>query len=688
MGSRLNLILAGALAAAVLFAAGAEASGRKYTVNRSSDPGPGRCKYKTRDAKRNKCSLRGAIRAANGHSGPDRIVFKIGKGRQTIAVNGAKGPLPRISGKVSLDGSTQPGYSSTPLIRIDGEALASGSGVEIAAGGTATTVRGLAVARFPDEGILIAQASNVRVLGCWIGLSAGGRSGAGNGDRGILLEAASGVKIGAAGKDSRNVISDNAGGGIAATQLAGPTTILNNRIGTSADGSKGVGNGGNGIDLSDGHGPNVIGAPGAGNVISDNANDGIQGFDDIATAPGATIQGNLIGISAGGSVALGNGGDGIDYASPGALTLGGTTASQRNVISGNDSNAVNLHGQFPGSPTNSVQGNYIGTNQSGTAAIGNAAGIRDDQVGGLRIGGEAANVISGQVNGTGISVTDAGGVKILGNRIGVAASSATPQRDLGNGFGIYLGPGSGQTTIGGTGTGEPNTIGNSTYDGILAEDSAALDIVANFIGTDRDGSVKIGNGSDDPGDAGIHLVGGDGRIGQQAGGQNVIVNNFGPGVLIDSSAYFELSRNLIFGNSRLGIDLTSPIQSGSGVTANDSLDGDLGPNALVNYPVIDSVTGGGGGTNYAVSLDAKPNTTYRIELFAGTECDPSGFGEGGFFLVSGSVSTNGAGVGSAIIFKAQAPPPPGISITGTAATDELIIGGNLATSEFGPCLTM
>ena len=67
-------------------------------------------------------SLRWAINQANAAAGTDTIVFNIaGAGVHTINVLSA---LPTITGRVILDATTEPGYSGSPLIRVDGNSLA------------------------------------------------------------------------------------------------------------------------------------------------------------------------------------------------------------------------------------------------------------------------------------------------------------------------------------------------------------------------------------------------------------------------------------------------------------------------------------------------------------------------------------------------------------------------------------
>jgi len=75
-----------------------------FLVSSTADSGPG--------------SLRQAILDANAHPGADSIVFNIpGLGLHTISPSTA---LPTISDAVTIDGSTQPGFTGSPIIELDG----------------------------------------------------------------------------------------------------------------------------------------------------------------------------------------------------------------------------------------------------------------------------------------------------------------------------------------------------------------------------------------------------------------------------------------------------------------------------------------------------------------------------------------------------------------------------------------
>jgi len=175
---------------------------------------------------------------------------------------------------------------------------------------------------------------------------------------------------------------------------------------------------------------NQIGGPSAAarNVISGNSEFGINvcWTADVPTIS-TKIQGNYIGTDAAGNAALGNGYQGIIVSPCASQTkIGGATAELRNVISGNGGWGISSVG-----PGTVIQGNYIGTNAAGSAALGNVYGGINVQGGRQTIGGStggAGNRIAH--NDTGILVTDnSSQVAIRHNSI---FSNAYMGIDLGN----------------------------------------------------------------------------------------------------------------------------------------------------------------------------------------------------------------------------------------------------------------
>ncbi len=139
-----------------------------------------------------------------------------------------------------------------------------------------------------------------------------------------------------------------------------------------------------------------------------------------------------------------------------------------------------------------------------------------------------------------------------------------------------------------------------------------------------------------------------------------------------------IRQNPILGNSIYGNSLLGIDLGGYGVTPNDPGDVDSGPNDLQNYPVVNSVTTSAAGTRLLGSLNSTLNDSFRLEFFASDNCDPTGYGEGQTYLGSDSVQTD---PGPDVSFDITSPVvvPGGVWITATATDSQ----GN--TSEFSQC---
>ena len=188
-------------------------------------------------------------------------------------------------------------------------------------------------------------------------------------------------------------IADTGGFGIV-LDVNGGNVIEGNYIGTNLAGTATLPNSSNGIAISGGSTRNRIGGttPQARNVISGN----LSGVSVDAGSPGENvIEGNYIGVSASGTVVLRNFANGIFLDAP-RDTIGGLVPGSRNIISGNV-----LPGIFVGISASStvIQGNYIGTDSSGTLDFGNLQnGVYIDRAPNTLIGdstGAGRNVISG-----------------------------------------------------------------------------------------------------------------------------------------------------------------------------------------------------------------------------------------------------------------------------------------------------
>ena len=316
-----------------------------------------------------------------------------------------------------------------------------------------------------------------------------------------------------------------------------------------------------------------------------------------------------------------------------------------------------------------IEGNHIGTNLAGTLIKANdGAGVVIDAAGGTTVGGptEAGmNVISGN-GGAGVVVggTGAASTGLLGNRIGTNRAGTI---GLSNGTnGVTLLDGANSTTIGGLSAGARNVISGNTLHGIFVASTVSGGlIVNNAIGSSTDGTGDVGNKSD-----GIHIAGFNTTI-----SGNRIASNSGDGVAAEATASGVLiTQNAMAGNGGLAIDLNA-----DGVTANDAGDGDGGANDLQNFPVLTSSTSVGGTTTVTGTIASEPSTSYRIEFFGNSSCDPSGNGEGNVYLGFVNVTTNV--IGTADIFGSFA-----VNATTTPLITAIAMDGAGNTSEFSACV--
>jgi CSLREA domain-containing protein/uncharacterized repeat protein (TIGR01451 family) len=386
------------------------------------------------------------------------------------------------------------------------------------------------------------------------------------------------------------------------------------------------------------------------------------------------IQGNFIGTNPAGASSLGNAESGISITGGSNNLIGGTTAQARNLISGNLNNGILVFGSS--STGNQIKGNLIGLDFTGTVDLGNGAdGVSIFASPGNIVGGAEAgarNVISGNTGkGVSVLISDATGNQVLGNFIGTDISGALDRGNSSDGIDLFNAV---NTIIGGASPGSRNVISGNDAFGVRMNLSTGNQIKGNLIGTRADGTGSLGNSF-----RGVSIANSSNNnpIGGTAGGEgNVIANNGQAGVFVEQGTGNSIRSNSIFSNVGLGIDLGP-----QGVTPNDAGDVDAGANNLQNFPVITTaISTQGGESNFQGTINSTPNTSFRIELFSNSACDPAGNGEGQNFIGSTQVNTNGSGNAS---FDVTIPTAvaPGSFITATA-TDP---SGN--TSEFSACLT-
>jgi titin len=462
-------------------------------------------------------------------------------------------------------------------------AMGNSNGIGIAGDSTQNVIGGVVLATGNNvarnyiagnngAGINIAGSNATTIAGNWIGqsidLQTNMELNVPNLSAGIVLSGAAdtvigGITLNGADNVSRNLISGNQGDGIDLINNTTGTQVLGNYIGTDQTGTLAASNGGNGVGITGGSNKNAIGGTvsEARNLISGNQKAGV--FISDAGTMNNTVEGDYIGTDVTGTTALANAGNGVtifDEASNN--TIGGTildsadqrTNVSRNIISGNKVFGVQIWEEAP-TTNNLVQGNYIGTDVSGTMAVANLEGVgisygaSGNTVGGTLLGGAggtihlARNLISGNTKyGVGLFDrftsdnmvidnyigTDPTGTVALPNGDGVAIYDAASSNHVGeivkdmNGTHIYR-----------------NLISGNANSGVhLYDNDTTLNVVqANYIGTDLTGTVALPNGT------GVSISGG-------AYG-NII------GTVTDNLTQDQvlLAPNIISGNAKYGVAL-------------------------------------------------------------------------------------------------------------------------------------
>lgn len=579
-------------------------------------------------------------------------------------------PLPYVTDATTIDATTQPGYSGKPIVLIDGS----------------TTVPDPTLG---DDGLRFTAGSST-VQGLAIS--------------GFAAPNAAGLRL--TGSSAVNVINDYVG--LSPTSTTPPRPSTGNYVGVAAESS------GNSLTS---------------NLISGNVHQGV-----IVTGNGTTIQSNKIGTDSTGNALFPNGDSAVVIKGASNTLVGGSSAGQRNIISGNNGEGVNVQGAGTG---NVVAGNYIGIGANGSTVLSNSGNgvsatapaptTTDLLIGGTSIA--ARNLISGN-GGNGVSIDNVSGVRILNNYIGVDATGSGALATGNFADGVTLLDSTGATALGAAGAGNvisnnggegvsiyatatgnvvqanyigTNAAGNAALanggngvsvfgDGALIGGGAAADgnvisantinginlaagtsnssVQFNLIGLAADGTSALGNGAD-----GVFIDGHDNQIGSPTTGNSIAYNGHNGITVGITAADTAAIQNAIRGNNiyldgALGIDLGN-----DGVTMNDPGDADTGPNMLQNFPVLTSVTLSGSTATISGTLNSTPNSTFALDFFASQIWDTTHYGEGQKYLGSISVTTDASGNAS---FTATMPGvPSGFNYFAATATDA---NGN--TSEF------
>jgi CSLREA domain-containing protein len=485
--------------------------------------------------------------------------------------------LPSISTNAAIiNGYSQPGSSENTLasgdnakltIALDGD-LTGLDGLTIAQQGS--KVSGLDIEKC-ENGIVVAGDGNVQVAGCFIGVDPTGETSASNAN-GVEIQSSNNL-IGGPNVGDRNVISSNIGS--------------------------------------------------CGIYVPD------QSLNPLGITPtGNAVENNVIGLDATGTKLLPNGEAGVSDNGSGD-TYGGTTAGLGNVVSGNGGHGIIATGSV------TIEGNFIGTDATGTVALGNGPTAS----GGLGISisnGFQTNAITGVISNNLISGDDDGieislalgsqsSFTISNNLIGtnLAGTSALP--DGGNG--IQLGNVENATV--------QNNVISADYAGIVFQTAAPTtelqhDVFqGNLIGTDKTGTVALGNKG-----IGIEIDSGSGiTIGGTGPGQgNVIANNV-IGIDLSAGQQDQFTQNSIYGN-------TGEYGVPPGIVM------DAGANESIAAPALQFAPGSGGSGTLSGSVTGAPSTNYVVELFSNPSATSTAQAQGQTFVKAFTVMTDSTGHGS------------------------------------------
>lgn len=539
-----------------------------FTVTNTLDAGAG--------------SLRQAIISANANPmDADNIVFAIPTSDPNYnAVTGVytitpASVLPTVNSiAVSIDGTTQPGNTNPngPEICIKSTANLMYALCYPFQGGVA---KGLTIQGF-QYGIILTKygsypSGSCTVSACYIGVSYDGSMAVPNDVGVVVYGGVSGNTI----KD--NIISGNTLSGIG-IRSSNSNIIQGNKIGCDRTGMFAIANY-YGVAL-DSSANNTIGGNTSAqrNIISGNAYAGVAINTNISHDN--NIKGNYIGINANGAARADTIANyyGIAINDSYNNIIGGAASGERNIIAGNKDGGVAVMG--PAAKNNSIKGNYIGTNVSGTDSIPNSNGVL--------LSGASANIIGGSITGEGnvISGNTLAGIalvysgtrlnKVIGNYIG---TNFQGNQILSNHTGVYIKSNANKNTIGGAAPGERNILSGNIEMGLAIESSDSNTVQGNYIGPDITGitPLKLPNDS---------LVQGNGMLFNSnskyniAGGYNPGEGNIISGNRMYGHTYYgNSSYNPLIGNY-IGVDATgnASMPNATGIC----LDGSAHHNPIIN----------------------------------------------------------------------------------------------------------
>ncbi|OGC39754.1 hypothetical protein A2438_04415 [candidate division WOR-1 bacterium RIFOXYC2_FULL_46_14] len=513
------------------------------------------------------------------------------------------------------------------------------------------------------------------ILGNYIGTDRLGEASVPNTGAGIqIMNSADSNYVGNGSAAGRNIISGNGGVGVNVFSATN-NIIVGNYVGLNAAGDAAVGNNDVGVQFDNSSSGNYAGDGTAGgrNIISGNSGGGSDGVRIRGGSSGNYVLGNYIGTNPSGDTAIANNRHGIRINDNSSNNfIGDGTSGGRNIISGNTQHGIDIIDS--GSSSNTIKGNYIGTDVNGTADLGNGQrGINmegeanSNTIGGVNAGDR--NIISGNVwqgiytntnsntilnnyigvnaSGTGVVANDSHGIMIdtgaTGNNVGNGAATGRNVVSSNGGSGIFL---SGSTLntiddnyigIGSDGTtknknsewgisflsgADSNTVEScvivwNNSGGIALEDADQNKILANYIGIGGDGTTAMGHNG-----PGILMFGGanNNQVGNgAASGRNIISNNTTNGISIDDAG----SDSNIINNNYIGTEAdgtTMASNTDNAVNVNGSSGTEV-KNSRIYADGVRGINLAGGAGTYEISSNVVVGTNAQNGLQVGDDGD-------------------------------------------------------------------
>lgn len=577
----------------------------------------------------NSGSLYAAIASVNASPGSNAIIFST-NGMIVLSNN-----LSPISNQVNINGTTAPGWISNPVVTINFNEY---SGLVFENHSAGSMVQGLSLVNASNSAITFNDSSNT-VFGNFIGMLPDGTTALGNQGDGIF-------------------VSSNSFGNIIGSSNTNPTVFMLANI-ISANNSNGInlcGSSNNQITM------NYIGTDITGLVSYGNSNDGI-----LITS---NAFGNMIGGPAYGS--------NNPTGSEGSVTRVFQRPPQGNLISANGSHGVEI---TRNASSNTLMGNYIGTDTTGNTALGNTGnGILIDNAPSNSILGCFVtnnpfvfyNVVSGNLQ-NGIKVIDANYTTIQGDFLGVGSSNSKVIPNMGDG--LLIAGTSSYTEVGGV-IPLGNVISGNYLNGTEIKDTASYCTNYNTFG----GGFAFGDSAPNAGDGFLYT---------SIGSNNIITTciigaNLGNGIHVSGYA-----TGLAI--EQTGIGVKSTLDAALPNIKNGILIDDNAHNIYIGglHPSIEPRNTISANLGYGIAIEGNANGNIIYHSWIGTD----GVGRnadisnrsGGIFLGAGTYNnTIGGDPGINPYFETTINYNAGSGISINSSTDNLIESCSiLSNSAYG-----